>query len=92
MSGEGRFVEEDLTDLRDLALVVDERETAERLLRIIGALAALSERHAVDRRGRCAMCRPARRLLPRRRRDCTVYATLADYRIGRPTLGQISQR
>jgi hypothetical protein len=89
MSGERRLVEEDLTDLHDLALVVEDRATAERLLRIIRALASLSEQHAVDRRGHCALCRPPRRHLRwRRRHVCTVHKTLTECRIARSALGR----
>jgi hypothetical protein len=91
MSGERRRVEEELSDLRDLALIVEQRQTAERLLRIIGALAALSEQHAVDQRGRCPLCRPAGRLRWRRRHVCTVYDTLIEYRLGPSALGQLSK-
>ena len=92
MSGERPLVEEDLTDLHDLALVVEDRATAERLLRIIRALATLSEQHAVDPRGRCTLCRAPRRRPRWRRHACTVHTTLAECRIARSTLGQPPER
>jgi hypothetical protein len=76
-----RLLDAELAYLDDLGLLVNDRDAAERLLRLIGALAALNERHGFDERGRCRRCRPARR--GRRRRDCTVHEAFAAYRIGR---------
>jgi hypothetical protein len=75
-----RLVDAELAYLDDLGLLVSDRDAAERLLRLIGALAALTERHGFDERGRCRLCRPARR--GRRRRDCTVHEALVAYRVG----------
>jgi hypothetical protein len=96
MSGERRHMEEDLSDLHDLALVVEDRATAERLLRIIRALASLAEQHTVDQRGHCALCRPPRHLPWRwrwrwRRHACTVQETLTDCRIGRSALSRAAK-
>jgi hypothetical protein len=74
-----------LADLQDLALIIEDRDLAERLLRVVGALLALNELHACDARGRCARCRPARRVAWRRQ-PCTVHDTLAAYHVGPPTL------
>jgi hypothetical protein len=90
MSGERRHMEEDLSDLHDLALVVEDRATAERLLRIIRALASLAEQHTVDQLGHCALCRPPRHL-QWRRHACTVHQTLTDCRIGRSALSRAAK-
>ena len=75
-----------LADLQDLALIIDDRDLAERLLRVVGALIALDELHACDARGRCARCGPARRTVWRRRQPCTVDQTFAAYHVGPSTL------
>lgn len=66
------------------AIIVDQA-TAERwLLRLAGALLRVDQRHRVDARGRCRLCRPAR-LRARwwwpwwARSACTVQPTLAHY-------------
>jgi hypothetical protein len=66
----GRF-EEPWGGLQDLALVVEDRDTAERLLRVVGALDALCELHAADERGRCRLCRRSRGFR-RQAHHCTV--------------------
>src|SRR5262249_30271269 len=66
--------------LDDLGLL-GSREAAERVFRLIGALAALRKAHGFDARGRCKQCRPARWW--RRRRACTVADVFAEYGIGR---------
>jgi hypothetical protein len=75
-----RLLEAELAYLDDLGLLVSDRDAAERLLRLIGALAALNERHGFDERGRCRRCRPPRR--GRRRWNCTVHEALVAYRVG----------
>ncbi len=66
--------------LDDLGLLVNDQQAAQRLLRLIGALAALNERPCFDEHGRCRVCRSSRR--GRRRRACTVYEAFLAYRIG----------
>lgn len=52
--------------------VVRDRPTAERLVRFLGAVTSLHERHVIDQSGRCTMCwSPPRWLQPwPRRRVC----------------------
>lgn len=38
--------------------VVSERATVERLVRVVGALLLLHNRHRLDRHGRCSICWP----------------------------------
>jgi hypothetical protein len=77
-----------LSELHDLALELDDRAMAERLLRVVGAVSSLSEQHALDDRGRCRLCRPTRRYAPwRRRHACTVHQVCTTYRIDQPTIG-----
>jgi hypothetical protein len=71
-----------LDGLQDLALIVEDRETAERLIRVVGALAALCELHAADDRGRCPLCRPARRIVRRRAHRCTVQEAFTVHGLG----------
>lgn len=67
----------------DLPAVVLDRATAERwLVRLIGVLMLLQERHRVDGRGRCVICWA----VPRtwwwpwlRRSTCTVHTALSLY-------------
>jgi hypothetical protein len=72
------------TELCDLGLVVNDRETAETLMRIVGAVTELYDLHAFDKHGRCRRCRPIRRGFARGRHTCTVYQAMATYRVGRP--------
>ena len=58
--------------LHDLALVVEDRDTAETLLRLVGVLEALCRVHVADDRGRCRLCRPSRRSW-RKAHRCTVH-------------------
>jgi hypothetical protein len=66
------------------AIIVDQ-VTAERwLLRLAGALLGVNQRHRVDSRGRCRLCRPAllraRRWWPWwTRSTCTIQPTLAHF-------------
>jgi hypothetical protein len=75
------LLDAELAHLDDLGLLVNDRDAAERLYRLVGALAALSERHALDARGRCRLCRRARWWT--RRRTCTVHEALIAYGVGR---------
>jgi hypothetical protein len=78
-----------LSDLHDLALILDDRAMAEGLLRVIAAVNGLSEQHAPDDRGRCILCRPSRRLaLWHRRHPCTVHRACTTYRIDQPIIGR----
>lgn len=71
-----------LTQLRDELLtgeVVSQRATVERLIRVVGALLLLHDRHRLDRHGRCAICWPIPRTWWRpwpKRSICTVHAAL----------------
>lgn len=71
-----------LSELRDELLtgeVVSERATIERLIRVVGALVLLHDRHRLDRHGRCSICWPIPRTWWRpwsKRSICTVHATL----------------
>jgi hypothetical protein len=81
-------------ELKDLAEAVApgditlDRESAERLLRMLGALELLHRIHRVDSQGRCQICRTKPRLHwpPSSRPDvCSVYAALNLY-MGRSLL------
>jgi hypothetical protein len=74
------LVDAELARIDDLGLLVSDRDAAERLYRLVGALASLSERHASDPRGRCRLCRRGRWWT--RRRTCTVREALTAYGIG----------
>jgi hypothetical protein len=65
-----------LDGLQDLALVVEDRDTAEQLMRVLAALEMLCQLHAADEHGNCLRCRPTARRGPRRSRNCTVHAAL----------------
>ena len=64
------------------AMVMDQA-TAERwLVRLAGALMRLQERHRVDERGRCPICRPLPSTWWRpwpQRSTCTVHTALSFY-------------
>lgn len=64
-------------------LVTDHAAIIERrVVRSLGALVWLQQRHRVDKRGRCSICRPARRAWWRlwpQRTTCTVHAALSFY-------------
>lgn len=78
-----RLFNEELSGLLDTVLageVVSDRATAERLVRFLGAVAYLHERHPLDARGRCAVCWtiPRRWWWPwLRRSTCSVYSALS---------------
>jgi len=68
----------------DVPAIIVDQATAERwLLRLAGALLRVNQRHRVDARGRCRLCRPER--LRARwwpwwiRSACTIQPTLAHY-------------
>jgi hypothetical protein len=78
-----RVFDRELSKLLDTVLageVVADRDTAERLIRSVGALMHLHAQHPVDAHGRCASCRPPRMWwLPlwRRRSACSVHVALS---------------
>jgi hypothetical protein len=80
----------ELAQLDDLGWLVNDRAAAERILRLIGALAALNEAHGFDEQGRCTRCRPAR-WWRQRRHACTVREALAELGIGRDQTGVSTQ-
>lgn len=77
------LIRQDLAALLETVLtgaIGDDRETAERFVRFLGAVVSLYERHAVDRHGRCGLCRSADHWWQwRRRQPCSVYAELTSY-------------
>src|SRR5262249_41641841 len=72
----------ELSELLDLLLageVVSDRVVTERLVRCVGALLRLHDRHRLNRHGRCATCWPIPRTWCRpwpKRSICTVHAAL----------------
>ena len=80
----------ELAQLDDLGLLINDRAAAERILRLIGALAALNKAHGFDEQGRCRRCRPARRWR-QRRHPCTVREALAELGIGTGRTGVSTQ-
>jgi hypothetical protein len=76
-----RALDAELSRLNDLGLLINDRDAAERVYRLIGALAALHKAHGIDVHGRCRRCRPARWW--RRRHACTVDDAFTEYGIGR---------
>jgi hypothetical protein len=74
------MLDAELADLDDLGLLINDREAAERVFRLIGALVALQKAHGFDAAGRCRLCRPGRWY--RRRRACTVHDALREFGIG----------
>lgn len=76
---------EELSELLDTLLageVVTDRATAERLVRSVGALVRLQQRHRLDDHGRCALCWPVPRHWWRpwpKRSTCTVHTALGFY-------------
>lgn len=73
----------ELSELLNLLLVgevVSDRAVAERLVRVVGALLRVHDRHRLDPRGRCAVCWPIPRTWWRpwpKRSLCTVHAVLS---------------
>ncbi|MGH3611048.1 MAG: hypothetical protein ACRDRK_00195 [Pseudonocardia sp.] len=77
-----RLFDRELSELLDTVLageVVADRDTAEHLIRTIGALLHLHAQHPVDAHGRCSSCRPPRIRWPWRRSPCSVHAALSFY-------------
>lgn len=77
-----RMFHDELSDVLDIVLtgeVIDDRATAERVVRSLGVVVDLHQRHSIDARGRCRVCWP---VPPRwwypwpRRSTCTVYTAL----------------
>jgi hypothetical protein len=73
---------QELAELLDTVLageMVTDRDMAERLVRSVGALVHLRQRHRLDTRGRCAVCwsRRWRCPWPPKRSICTVQAALS---------------
>jgi hypothetical protein len=74
---------QELSQLLDLLLtgeVVADRAAAERLVRVVGALLRVHDRHRIDARGRCAICWPIPRTWWRpwpKRSICTVHTALS---------------
>lgn len=83
-----------LSELRDELLtgeVVSDRATVERLVRVVGALLLLLDRHRLDQHGRCAVCWPIPRTWWRpwpKRSICTIYATLSFFLPQQPSQAQ----
>ena len=73
----------ELAELLDLLLTgeaVSDRATVERLVRFVGALLRLHDRHRLDQHGRCAICWPIPRPWWRpwpKQSICTVHAVLS---------------
>ncbi len=78
-----RMFHDELSDVLDLVLtgeIIDDRATAERLVRALGVVVYLHESHRIDTRGRCAVCWAVPRRWWRpwpRRSTCTVYEALS---------------
>jgi hypothetical protein len=82
MSAAEQDARAEISSLHDLAMVIEDRDVAERLIRVTGAIVAAHDLHEVDARLRCLLCRPSGRLvLWRRRQPCTVREVLEDYRL-----------
>jgi len=78
-----RLLTERLTGLLDTVLadeVAGDRDTTERLVRLASAALSLNERHVINARGRCRVCRKAPgpwwHIWPRWS-ICSVYETLS---------------
>lgn len=77
-----RLLDEELSSLLEIVMageVIGDRVTAERLVRFLGAVISLHERHMVDRYGWCGRCAARRQWCQpwRRPHSCSVYSTLA---------------
>jgi hypothetical protein len=81
----------ELSELLDLLLageVVSDRATAERLVKVVGAVQRVHDRHRIDTRGRCVVCWPVPRTWWRpwpKRSLCTVHAALSFFFRQQPT-------
>lgn len=73
----------ELSDVLDTVLagdIIADRAVAERVVRWLGVVVCLHERHGIDERGRCAVCWAVPRRWWRpwpRRSTCTVYSALS---------------
>jgi hypothetical protein len=66
----------------DIALIIDDRDLAEQVIRLAGVVVGIDDLHAVDQRRRCLVCRPVgRRMLVRRRQPCLVLDLFQAYRL-----------
>ena len=82
----------ELNSLLDLAMVVEDRDVADQLIRIIRAMRAVQDLHNVDAQLRCLLCRPSdRRIFWRRRQLCTVREVFEDCRLDVSVL-RVAQR
>lgn len=74
----GRALAEQLEQVLAGELVADPAAVERQIVRSLGALIWLQQRHHVDARGRCAICRPGRAWwwLSSPRCACTVQAAL----------------
>ncbi|MGH3833131.1 MAG: hypothetical protein ACRDRS_22310 [Pseudonocardiaceae bacterium] len=84
---------QELAELLDMVLageVVTDRDVAERLVRSLGALVHLHQRHRLDARGHCAVCWPRRWWCPwtPKKSSCTVHAALSFFLRQLPVPGQ----
>jgi hypothetical protein len=77
-----RMFHDELSDLLDRVLtgeIIDDRATAERVVRSLGVVVDLHERHRIDENGWCGVCWAVPRRWWRpwpRRSTCTVYSAL----------------
>lgn len=77
-----RMFHDELSDVLNIVLtgeIIDDRATAERVVRSLGVAVYLHERHRIDEHGRCAVCWTVPRRWWRpwpRRSTCTVYSAL----------------
>ena len=85
----------ELSELLDLLLageVVSDPAVAEHLVRVVGALLRVHDRHWLDRHGRCAVCWPIPRAWWRpwpKRSICTVHAVLSFFLPQQPSQAQV---
>ena len=77
-----RMFYDELSDVLDLVLtgeIIDDRATAERVVRALGVIVYLHEGHCIDPRGQCLICWTVPRRWWRpwlRRSTCSVYSAL----------------
>jgi hypothetical protein len=81
--GHGRAELAGLQDrMCDVALIIEDRDVAELVIRLTGVVVKLDALHALDQRKRCLLCRPAgRRMMFRRHQPCTVREVFQDLRL-----------
>ena len=69
----------------DVALIIEDRDLAEQVIRLAGVVVGIHDLHTVDQSRRCLICRPVgRRMLMRRRQPCTVLQLFQAYRLATP--------